>query len=936
MRGFVALAQKQFDDAERYAEEARRRDPSLADAYRLGAETAGAQADFERALRWQAEFIERAPVDQQAAAHWKAADSLLLKLHRPTQAEAHFRKALSVTSAKREFASLLGMCGQVFEANQLRVQCLQADEVREIDLVLLGLGDSASENIDLLQQIAKTSPNDPLVKLGLARAAYQAHELERAELLVREVLKERPELPDARVLLGLVLLGVTKETHSSKLDQWLADFDPTMAAHPGLWFVRGEIADRDGQTAVACRCFGEAIKRDPAHQRAHYRLGQLLPGLDRADAGRAYAERAAGLQQLLLEAKAFNLHRDRETAQRVAAVCLQCGHQWEARGWVAIAAALGGKSNVLDIERSSGRVISTHDLSRKWPLDDLPLPVGKSPTASAQQIVAAIGSNSSSIRFVDDTQSAGLDFRFVSGDDVKQPGMRMFEFTGGGVGVLDFDRDGWPDVWLTQGGEWPLDSPGKRSLDRLYRNDGAGRFGDVTITAGVVEDRYSQGLAIGDVDQDGFADVYVANFGGDRLYLNQGDGTFRDATSNAGLADDDWSTSCVLADLNGDSLPDCYVVNYLRGPDLATRVCRNADGRIRACTPHEFPAAPDRLLLNQGDGTFKESAADAGIVDVNGKGLGVVALDADGSGRLSVFVANDTTGNFLWSPTADSTPAAPQFMDRALLAGVGFDRDGRSQACMGVAAGDSNNDGLIDLLVTNYYDESNTLFRQVTSGLFEDVTAKIGLREPSLKQLGFGTQFLDADRDGWLDLFVLNGHVDDETYRGVPFQMRPQCFHNNGAGQFVEVSAEVCGEWFAQPKLGRALARCDWNRDGREDFIAGHRDEPVSLLTNHTPSSGAALSLHLIGTQSERDGIGATIRIKTGKREIVRQLVAGDGYQCSNERRLVIAVGATEAVETLSVQWPSGKSQSWSNVLSNHDYIAVEGGSLSDIGIHSK
>ncbi len=931
-QGFIALAEKRTAEARQFAQAARERDPSLADAYRLAVEVAVAEEDFEQAVQWQAAFIERASADQRAVAHWKAADWLLLKLHRPADAEPHFQAAVELTAAKREFASLLGMCGRVFEANQLRVQCLQAGDIRDVDLVLLGLGETASENRDLLLQMKKTSPRDPLVRLGLAYAAYQSHELSNAEQLLRELLADHRELHAARALLGLVLLGATQDPHAPSLSQWMSDINDAALTHPGVWFVSGEIAERAGQSTAACRCFWETIKRDPAHQRAHYRLGQLLPGIGRADAGRAFAGRASDLQQLLLDAKAFNLRHDLESLQQVIANCMKCGHLWEARGWAAVGQTLGRKPLALQIDSSSGRVAASHDLSQQWRLDDLPLPNFKpSITESKSPVMLAANQSGSAIRFVDDALSAGLDFRFVSGDDRQQPGMRTFEFTGGGIGVLDVDHDGWPDLWLTQGGQWPLEAPGHRSLDRIYRNDGAGRFADMTAVAGVVEDRYSQGIAIGDVDQDGFPDAYVANLGGDRLFLNQGDGTFRDATASAGLADDDWSTSCVFADLSGDSLPDCYVVNYLRGADLATRVCRNTDGRIRSCTPHEFAAAPDRLLLNAGDGTFKEIATKAGIDDANGKGLGVVVLDADGSGRLSVFVANDTTGNFLWSPTDDSTSSAPRFADRALLAGVSFDRDGRSQACMGVAAGDANNDGLIDLLVSNYYDESNTLFRQVTRGLFEDVTAKIGLREPSLKQLGFGTQFIDADRDSWLDLVVLNGHVDDETYRNVPFQMRPQFFRNNGAGGFIEVPAERCGDWFTRPTLGRALVRCDWNRDGRDDFVAGHRDESLGLLTNRTSPLGANVSLRLIGTRSERGAVGATIRVRCGDREFVRQLTAGDGYQCSNDRRLLISVGSVESIESLTIRWPSGEAQTWRGVMSNRDYIAVEGGSLSEI-----
>lgn len=932
-RGFIALTERRFEDALKLADEAVSRDPGLTDAYRLGADVAVAQQDYRQAVRWQQRLLKVGAPDEVRDALWKIADWQLMKLYQPNDAEETFRVLMADPAApleaKREFASLLGMTGRVFEALQLRVDCLRAGDVRDVDLILLGLGETSSENVETLKLMAKTSPDDPLVKLGLARAAFQSHDLKQAGALVRAILQRRQDLPDALALLGLVLLESNEPGCIEALKRWSTELNDVALAHPSIWFVRGAIAEKQGQAAVACRCYWEAVRHDPTHHQAHYRLGRLLAGVGHEAAGRDFAERAARLQQLLLETKSFNLSHEARTIQRIVPLCVECGLMWEVRSWSGIAQTMGRSIKVPEFDASSPRVIANHDLGQRWKLNDLPLPNERS-TSSSSREVAQVGSRSSvsDVKFVDDAAVAGLSFRFVSGDDLSQPGMRMFEFTGGGVGVLDFDADGWPDLFLTQGGQWPLDQPTQRSLDRLFRNDGHGHFEDVTSHARLVEDRYSQGIAIGDINQDGFDDVYVANLGLDRLFINNGDGTFSDLTESAGLRDDDWSTSCVLADFNGDSLPDCYVVNYLRGADLATRVCRNSDGRIRACTPHEFAAAPDRLLLNQGDGTFADITQSAGIDDTNGKGLGVVALDADGSGRLSVFVANDTTGNFLWTPTADSTRDAPRFVDRALLAGVGFDRDGRSQACMGVAAGDSNGDGLIDLLVTNYYDESNTLFRQISGGLFEDVTAQIGLREPSLKKLGFGTQFIDADRDGWLDLMVLNGHVDDETYRGVPFQMQPQFFRNQGAGVFAEVPADSMGAWFARPTLGRSLARLDWNRDGRDDFVATHRDEPVGLLTNQTKPLGSGLSLKLIGTQSNRDAIGATIRIKTSTREIVRQLTAGDGYQASNDRRLLISVPSSERINSLTIRWPNGESQVWPNVPSDHDYIAIEGGDL--------
>ncbi|HEX6984214.1 MAG TPA: VCBS repeat-containing protein, partial [Planctomycetaceae bacterium] len=342
----------------------------------------------------------------------------------------------------------------------------------------------------------------------------------------------------------------------------------------------------------------------------------------------------------------------------------------------------------------------------------------------------------SGIRF--EIADAGIDFRYFHSADPATPGARMFEFTGGGVGVLDYDADGRPDLHFTQGCRWPPDPRQREYLDRIFRNLGS-RFADVTVAAGVVEPAFSQGVACGDFDGDGFPDLYVANIGANRLFRNNGDGTFRDVTQDSGVLvgplAEAWTTSAVMADLNGDGLPDLFDVNYVEGSDVFERICDH-DGVPRVCSPTAFDAQPDRLLLNRGDGAFTDVTAIAGIGAPDGTGLGVVAADFDGSGRLSLFVANDARNNHFYANAAESPGGLPRFEERAAVNGTAFDRDGRSQACMGVAAGDADGDGRLDLFVTNYVAESNTLYLQEPDGVFVDASRAAGLSEPSLDLLG--------------------------------------------------------------------------------------------------------------------------------------------------------------------------------------------------------
>jgi hypothetical protein len=505
----------------------------------------------------------------------------------------------------------------------------------------------------------------------------------------------------------------------------------------------------------------------------------------------------------------------------------------------------------------------------------------------------------------------------------------MFQFSGGGVAVLDFDQDGWPDLYFPQGHLWPeTDADCASHLetrDRLFRNLGDGRFLDVT-TAGALTGRgYGQGATIGDFDSDGFPDVYVATLKQNRLYRNNGDGTFADVTTESGTAGERWTTSCLMADLNGDGLADIYSVNYLEASDLFERICRNSDGRRRRCTPFELDASQDQLFLNLGDGRFEDVTRESGIVASGGKGLGIVAADFDGSGRLSLFVANDMMPNFYFMNETPSPGGRPRFTESALTAGLAYDRDGRAQGCMGIAVGDIREDGLLDLFVTNYYLESNTLYEQRPGQSFEDVTRTAGLRDPSLKMLGFGTQFLDADLDGWSDLVVLNGHVDDETYRGIPFHMPAQFFRNVGGGKFAEVSADTLGPWFAGRYLGRGLARLDWNRDGLEDFAATNLDSPVALLTNRSHRTGNSLRLTMHGVRSNRDAIGTTVRVQSRGREWVKQLTAGDGYESSNQRELVFGLMDAASADLVTIRWPSGATQQFRDVPTGKDHVVIEG-----------
>jgi hypothetical protein len=357
--------------------------------------------------------------------------------------------------------------------------------------------------------------------------------------------------------------------------------------------------------------------------------------------------------------------------------------------------------------------------------------------------------------------------------------------------------------------------------------------------------------------------------------------------------------------------------------DVFDRVCRHPDGSPKICMPFDFDGQSDRLWLNGGDGGFTAATADFLSVSERGKGLGVAVWDAHGDGRLSLLVANDTTPNFFFVRESGGD-GRPRLRDQGIVAGLALNAEGKAKGSMGIALGDFNDDGRLDAHVTDFLGEANTFYVGLPGGAFEDRTRETGLHHATLNDLGFGTQALDADLDGRLELFIANGHIDDFRKQGKPYRMPPRLFAWDGR-RFVEVAASELGDYFRRQWLGRAVARIDWNRDGKDDLLVGHLHDESALLTNTTRESGRSLSIRLFGVQSNRDAIGTAVSARVGGRTMVRQLTAGDGYQASNERRLIIGTGSAAQVDELIVRWPSGTIQHFENVATSQELCLPEG-----------
>ncbi len=910
-----------FAQAEKLAAKAFDCDAELVEAALLAGECAEKQKAWTRALEYYRKIDSQAPAHQ-LSARLREAELLHRYIHHLGEAERAYRAALEIDpdniEANKNLANLLSLCGRMREATPLVLRLIRQGNEPDL-LLLLVRGEMAVDDQALLKAARTAAPTDPNPLLGLAWHALDNDRIEEAENLLRSAIElDKSNMP-ARLLFGRLLL---KAERSAEFATWSQQLPAVAGEGFSTWLLRGQMADAVGDRRGAIRAYGEAVRRGPESKTATFRLAHLLAEAGETQATEALRKRMQHMIALeeMQNRVLFAADRGRpELLQPLAQAYEAAGRLWEAYGWCQFAVEMDPNSAALRsyAERLRRKlkdellqlVTNTANVAASMDFSPYPLPTlqAQSESTPHDQVDTAVVPT-----FRDDAASAGMNFRYFNGV-TGPPTHRMFEFPGGGVGVLDYDRDDYADIVLTQGRTWPPGSPDTSSGDRLFRNRDGSRLEDVTDFAGLNEDGYGQGVTIGDYNADGFPDIYAANIGINRLWLNHGDGTFQDATDEAGLKSDSWTTSTIMVDLTGDGLPDIYDANYLTAEDIYDRVCRHADGSLKQCLPQDFYGQADQLWLNLGDGRFRDATAEIlGEVPL-GMGLGVAAWDADGTGRLSLFVANDTTPSFFFRPEGDGKHPF-RLRECGIEAGVAFNGAGKATGCMGVAVGDIDDDGRMDFYITNFYAEPNTLFVNSTPGFFEDQTRKRGLEASSFDMLGFGTQFLDADLDGRWELFVANGHLDDLTRFGRPYKMPAQLFRLDRQGRFVELPKEKIGPYFEQKWLGRPAARVDWNRDGRDDLVVGDLFEPVALLTNTTAAVGQHLSLQLIGVESNREAIGTTVQARIGSRTIVRQLTAGDGYQCSNERRLIFGIGNATKIDELTVRWPSGRVQQFTDV----------------------
>ncbi len=521
-------------------------------------------------------------------------------------------------------------------------------------------------------------------------------------------------------------------------------------------------------------------------------------------------------------------------------------------------------------------------------------------------------------RFVNVSSSSGLQFQHNSG---AFGGKFLPETMGSGCAFLDYDRDGWQDILLVNGMDWPGHKQ-RRSTLRLYHNNGNGTFTDVTSRAGLDVEMYGMGVAVGDYDNDGFPDIFITCVGQNRLFHNTGKGTFVDVTLASGLGKRQaFSSSALWFDYDRDGLLDLFVCNYVKWSPEHDVFC-SLDGRHKSyCTPEAYRGETCWLFHNRGNGTFEDVTASSGIFDSSSKSLGVAMLDDDQDGWPDLLVANDTQPNKLYRNQHNGT-----FKDVAVEVGLAFSTEGKARAGMGVDIADFTNSGRSGVAITNFDNEMTGLY-EFSGKTYEDVAAQAGVGMASKNSLGFGCVFLDANLDGWLDLAVANGHIDEtvRNIRGnVGYAQSPLLFLNDGRSRFHDVASEL-GGGFDQPKVGRGLAYGDFDRDGDLDLLLTTNNGAAHLYRNDQLAGNRSMRFRLVGTKSNRDAIGATVHIVSGGLSQTRMIKSGSSYLSQSELPITFGLEKRDRAERVVVIWPSGRTEEFTNLAAGRCYECTEG-----------
>lgn len=873
------------------------------------------------------------------AGHAKDAISRLKKL---------IQRTPDFADARRRLAQILNQQGYAFDSNEhfrilMRDNVMARDEL--VGLVFPFRSWNASEQpaSDSVDDRDNAGPKQGILSIAMA-LNIKGRPREALAMLDNSQLISQNQDPAAIATYGQVLANAQMY---EELRRWIATAPKECQRYPNFWIACGNLARHERNHQVSVDCFVEAIIREPHSVEAHHGAIESLEASGQRALAEKFRLRSYVLDQICRDVKEI---RDSQSPKpdvfiAVATNLMGIGRPLEAIAWQELAIATisptsnklqqipgfkkkvlaeyptGNDENVIlcETDRNSAEEVAEWLALRKQDLPELSSGALEGSMANRRDelpVVIPVLRNRA--------KQTGLQFRYKNAPEPVERLFLLHQALGGGVACLDFDHDGHVDFYFGQGSATPPDGLSEDS-NGLFRNL-KGRFANVIDQSGADDRRYTLGVTAGDWNQDGFADLLIGNLGANRLLINQGDGTFEAMENDSISLDSTFTTSLAIADVTGDSLPDIIEVNYVNDEKIFDPIQFDSEGKPTSLPgPLVFEAAMDRLLVSTGDGSSQVRPL-GGQTDLDfSPGLALIVTDLDGRQGNEIFVANDMRANQLWT-TRHSDGDEKQVVDMAVASGVAYGNLGRPAACMGIAAADYDQNGLLDLHICNFENEWSNQFMQTEPGMFVDSTVSHKLDSISRKMLGFGVQAIDYENDMRWDLIVGNGHIEDLTAEGSRFEMPTQLLAGrNNSFQEQKVSGD--DEYWRQDHLSRALAKCDYNRDGKVDVVATDLKQNAALLENQTATENHWLQLVLVGTNSERDSIGASVVAVLGSQSFSQTVQTGDGYLAKNEPVLFFGLGPAEKVDQLQLTWPSGLKQTLINLPADTRWLVVEGDS---------
>ncbi|WP_419189919.1 FG-GAP-like repeat-containing protein [Stieleria marina] len=926
------VSQGDFAGAETELQKLLVADPTDAEILFRLANVAALAGDLPKAIELLAEIPPEHP-QAGLPALGQSAD-WCFQLKRYDEAARHYEKVLTLVpqaaQALRQLAYLRNRQGRRHEAAEYVHELCKLGDVRQDELhSLMALSDAMYDDPSTAETLqAGERPYWPIGASGQARKSFDDKQYADVIALLEDSVADGTAAPTVVALYGL---ATAEAQDNERFLQWYSQADDQVQQCAEYWAAVGAYLIDQRKFNQAIRALAEAIQRDPTDVQSLGRIRYAFLAIKDDQTANRFIQRWVQIWETLRvnNIVAATKIPDPDSIAELASALEVIDRRLEAVLWRALEqhyrnSPASERTKLGNLQRqlvSDGQMFASP--ASRWcglDLTKYALPDIKGVASSDGPAKFASGPPSDSAitpaSLANIAQAVGLKHQYAVAKDPVKIGFAVYQMLGGGVAVSDYDLDGNVDLYLAQGGCDPPEFKGDQT-DQLYRNVD-GLLVDATQSADASDFAYTIGVTSGDWNQDGFSDLVINNIGSSELLINNGDGTFNRRSMGAVDHLNRVPSSVAMADLTDDGLPDIYQANYVDDPQMLLKPETDESGKpLSPILPSKYRPGPDQLIVNDGAGGSNERRWSADLSH-DSTTLGVIIADFDGQPGAEVFTANDMYANCLWRRTAEG-----KWDNEALVRGCAFSYSGAATAAMGVAASDFQNNGTIDIHVTNFAGENVSLYLN-NQGTFQDRSILYQLGKDSHDMLGFGTQAIDYDNNGLRDLAVTNGHIDDAVSNTSPFEQLPQLFRNLG-GRFEIAEVDDASDYWSSTHLGRTMAKLDFNRDGKNDLVVTHIEQPTALLLNQTPTKNHWLQLQLVGTKSERDSTGARIRLRGGGQEWTDWVIAGDGYLCHNEDAVCFGVGENTVLDEVVVDWPSGTRQVFSSISVDRRILIVEG-----------